>query len=58
MGLDARHKDGDSAEGRTELLYQQLGNLLEMRTPLKRPATRIDQRNLVSTPHTIPAHKV
>ena len=55
MGIDARHKVGDSTEGRTELLYQQLGNLLEMRTPLKRLATRIDQRNPISMPHTIPA---
>ena len=53
IGRTAREQIEGLAGREVGLLNRELGNLLEMRTPLERAANRIDQRNLVSMPQTI-----
>ena len=55
IGRTARENIENLAGPRVAPLNRQLGNLLEMRTPLERAANRIDQRNLISLPQAIGA---
>lgn len=55
IGRAARENIENLAGPRVAPLNRQLGNLLEMRTPLERAANRIDQRYLFSLPQAIGA---